>query len=291
MSAFEKSEALAITLISFKYGNPASPTFLHLCNSRGAVTFDSITFQPQPLMEINLGERRGTMNEPVTTIRLSLADPVSGAFVTRLSNGEPHSAVSVTIREIVDDGATVDQIYLFVGGIESRHRNDDKNKPNTVLLKCSNVKSDLDVPSGIMVADQCQWVFGHAHTCWKGAAVDFESLRETVTAGAIVGFTITLPGLSSPTFPTLGAVPVTPNAYWRGGFVTRDGISLKIRDFVGGAVFLLKDIAPADWTGQSVVVTPGCTKLIDRCRQWDREGRFMGLATKMPPFQTIAEVG
>jgi len=283
----------AYALVEFRFGSQTSPSFYRLTTKRVDVVADGlwippaagVTYASEPRLEIGKIERTGTLEETPTKLLARTAL----SFIDRLTNGEPHSRVDVTIAEVTRSpvSGSPEQRVVFRGKVATTKRDHDPKKPGVAELSLTTFKDELETPLGGMVSAQCIFAFGGAG-CFK----DLTLYKQTRTLNSYLGKFVTVSGTTAGPLPG-GSPPddggTIPNvAYWRNGFVERDGLALRIRSS-GASGFELEEEPPADWVGQSVVLTPGCTQLIQRCKEWGQEGNFGGFGIKTPAYQPMFE--
>jgi hypothetical protein len=91
---------------------------------------------------------------------------------------------------------------------------------------------------------------------------------------------------------TITGLGTHSDKYWHRGYASRDGIDIGIRDWSSGTPtrFIFVREVPADWVGQSVVVTPGCDKTPGVCNaRWSNLARFGGAGIAIPPYHPVFE--
>lgn len=258
--------------VDFTYGNSAA-THMRYTDWLGETNPD---YTHEPGLEVKLGDNTGTFEEKITQIAL----PYGDAFTTLIASGDAVSPVFVRIdeRHIDPLGAvSSDNLVLFKGRVSKVIRN-YQGRMGAILLQALSVKSNLRVALGLIANVQCNWTFGSAP-----CGIDLGPLLQTGTC--TTG--------TSDRHATITGLAAAPDAtYWRRGYVTRDGLSLTIRDWSSSAPtsFTLSDRVPAEWIGQAVVLTPGCDKTIEICRsRWNNETRFQGCGYGMPDYHPIIE--
>jgi uncharacterized phage protein (TIGR02218 family) len=202
-------------------------------------------------------------------------------FLLSLVSGEPsvpiHAEIWVvwrTIGEGVSESAD-----LFISPTDTRLvravRNADGRK-GLVRLEFNTSKARLGMPLGISATPECSWALGDGN-CQATVTT------ENATITAISRSTI-----------TVADVGVTGKAagYWRRGYVTRNGLSIGIRDWTvsTGNLKLVRE-PPAAWAGQAIVVTPGCDKRPTTCdTRFSNLERFGGFGIAIPARNPVDQI-
>lgn len=281
------------SLVQFVYGAEASQHVERFVDRpNDYVDGQGNTWLGQPAMEISEIERAIALEEKPVTIKM----PITIAFVDRISSGEPHAPVEVTIQEAYDDGLTVKTIFLFVGDVSRTVRNCDGHMA-LASIECIAEKAQYGIPMGIIMDAFCPNTFG-GPGCFK----DLAPLKQTVVLDNILpsGKVVHFDGEVTPTTGD-GAVPLKVLEYWARGYVEYDGLRILIRDartvVAGGETptlpvgnwWILAEEPPASWLGKTVVITPGCNKLPKRCDEWLNLEHFAGSGHAMPAFHPNLE--
>lgn len=237
----------------------------------------SFTFEPK--LGVKIGDNVGTLESKVTQIDL----PYGDAFTTFVTAGDPLPPLSVTITERIEDpfglaDATV--LTLFKGRIAKISRNPN-GLSGAVRIECLDLKGLLAVPLGLPCTQQCVFTFGGV-----GCEIALTSLIKDGTCAAI----------GTNRHVTITGLPTAPDeSYWRFGYVTRNGLSIVIRDWsksTDATDFVLRDRPPSEWIGHTVLVTPGCDKSYETCRdRWLNQGQFGGYGIGMPDYMPNIETG
>jgi hypothetical protein len=276
-NALDQAEKESYLLVLFTYGDPSDPDFAYYTNW----SQDQGPYVGTPALKVTIPKNTGVMQNDPATIELP-----SDTFTDRLTNGEPHSEVTVQVEEItrgLDGGPAASRLLLFTGTVVSSMKS-TKGRSGNRVLKVQIEKNFLDVPLGVPTEHHCVFVF-NGFGCDSG----------TVSGGSPVG-----PILVSPTVATIdGKVltttspPTAPNpTHYRRGFFRREGVIVEIRDFdasVSGITFYCTRRPPADWVGQQVELIAGCTGEIGRCREWDNEQNFGGWGSAIPAYNPAFE--
>jgi len=234
------------------------------------IVFGGSNFSSVPEMSVDYGEQSGgTKDEPVKIILPSNIVPVS-----TLAAGTLSSEVFVTVWDIVP-GQEASAVVSFKGSIRKTISNYQK-KPGINMAEIHGVKARLRVRLGIPANHLCAWSFGDGN-----CGVDTSAITETGTVASIDGRDISVTGLTT-----------IEQGYWNRGFVTKSGLNILIREHVSGGSFRLIQPPPLSWLGQTVVLTPGCDKAIETCRdRWNNEAQFCGTGIQIPDRHPLFEEG
>lgn len=262
-------------LVTFQWGDPPTPiTTIRMTNANADLDTRFGLFLSDPKIAIKIPKRSIAgfgKSEAVIDISRDI-----GAFRTRITEGRPFPPTTVKIEEkTIND--TDDNIRLIFSGTMNLAIRNPGGRSGIVRIKAQGAKNDLDQALGFSTNDVCGWVFGDLKTC----GLDLSPLVETGPLEIINNTEVKITTLDA-----------HPNRYWRRGFVERDGLKIRIREWQSGTTFFLSKLPPLDWdTGQGadVNVTPGCDKTIVVCRFWDREISFSGLGFAMQDYNPIFE--
>jgi len=271
MSEADLSRKQSAFLLEFKYGDPASPTYTRYTDWTRNIISGGITYTAQTAISITIPENTGMLME--SPLKLELP---SNSFVDRLTNGEPHSLIQLTLTEIRGlDKITQETEVKFIGDVDEAISN-YQGRNGIVYIEVAGEKSQYDKILGIQNNRHCIWnVFG------PGCGLLRSDFTESVTISAISGKQLTITGASTP-----------DASYWRFGFISKDGIDLQIRDWDSAAptIFELEVEPPADWASASVVLTPGCDKLETTCdTRYGNQGNWTGIGVESPDHNPMIE--
>ena len=277
-TVMEASSGLFLALVEFSWGDPDDLEYRRFAIGTQSVTANGNVFSPVPTMKVNLGKQEGGTQDAPATIEMPFdLEPVTFMI------GQTFYTVTVKIWE-VDPQNVADTLRVRWAGEIDRVDSNYSQNADMIRVNIPGWKAKLaDASIGLPVINECIRVFGEGN-CHKNLA----PLRETGTITAIDGKRVTLTGLSS-----------HPLLYWKRGTIKFKGMELTIKAWNGSTLFIMMRRPPADWAGQSVVVTPGCLKTIGAvgggdvatCRYWGREEDFAGFGQKMPETNPLFETG
>ena len=265
--ALARPEKTSAMLITFTYGDLATPTVLRLTDWTSSITLFGVTYISMPQIEVTLPANTiGLKEDP-----LSLYLPLNG-FTAELSIGEPVSRVQVEVREYIRGSKDSLAEVIFRGTLQNVVRNSD-GRPDRVLLESRNVKSDFEVPLGIASTVECQWAL-------FGPGCGLSIVSQTGQILTINKATITTSGLTPPR-----------DHYWHMGYVEFEGVRVKVRDHQGtSSTMILERDPPRRWLGKTAKFVPGCRKTIEACRdEWGNEEFFLGLGIGIPDYHPLIE--
>ncbi len=282
MATRDESEKRCFLLIAFRYGNPLSPTFIRYSDYTDDVTSGGFTYSSIPEIRARIPAYTGGLTEETLLIEVP-----RNAFVDRLSNGEAHAPVDVTVVEVLDVASLATSAphmdTLFKGRLTKAVRNYNKQK-GIVGLFAQNWKGRLKASLGMPALNECVLTFGG-----KGCRVIVPTVPGEVTQIVDNRLTIKKPGGSASLDPVA-------DRQWQWGYIEREGLRLTTRDWSNTSPenpdhFYLDDYAPQDWLNQAVTVVAGCSKLISGCRFWLNEERFLGIGIAIPARHPVLEGG
>ena len=261
-------------MVAFRYGDPASPTWLRLTDwSKDVVNGILVAggvFTSLPSMEFKLPANSGMLKDGSCDITL----PLSLSFADVISNGEAHSDVHCWVLEYAKaPGKEAITLVHFRGDVVFAVRNAG-GKPDRVKLVAKSWKAQLKQQMGQPILSQCVLTHGDAR-----CTIDVIALGEAATVGDVVGKQVQLIGLSA-----------QADRYWDKGYVSRDGLNIRIRDWLDGDTFELGRPPPSSWDGQSVTVFPGCDKTPGVCEvTWLNLEHFNGAGTQVAARNPVFE--
>lgn len=265
-------------LLTMQYGDPTSPSTAYYTNRSEDWAGQ---FLSRPALDIDVPKNVGTFSEEVCTIKIP-----DDAFVDRFTDGLPTSPCSVTVEEVtlpIVIGESATKLTLFTGKVTSTIRNKD-GRSGARLFKAKSWKAFFKMRMGMPCDHQCPFIF-KGLGCESGTVAGggpSVGASQTRTVLSIEGHKVTV---------SVGLSPPRDN-YYNKGYVTKDGINIDIREFDGAvddAVLYLTRQPPTDWLGASIVVTPGCNKSVENCRDWGNEGNFGGIGYGIPAYNPLFE--
>jgi len=274
VKALTSPQKESFLLVTFLYGDPASPSFARYTDRSEDWAGEFIS---TPTLQIELPKNNGAFDDAVCNIKLASDD-----FNDRLTDGLPTSQCSVTVQEVtlpivIGESATI--LTLFTGKVSSTIRNEG-GRANARLIKAKSWKQFFKVRMGMPADHQCPFMFGRIG-CESGTVAGGGpnplGASPSRTISLIEGHKVTLSAVLTPSFPT----------EFNKGYIEKDGIKIDIREFDGAVaadVLYLTRQPPTYWLGEVVVVNPGCNKSIENCRLWNNEQNFGGVGYGIPAY-------
>lgn len=256
-------------LIEFRQG--ASPP-VQLTNWSDPIS----GYTAEPRIEIEVEGLTGTFDNESCTITLPVSD-----FVESLSTLGRTEPVRVVVTEIQLDpnGAIAASGAVFGGTIAQVIRNPD-GITSLARLECQGIKNRLDTPMGLQATPTCPWRF-------LGRGCELQIVNFTYQANVLSidssGFQVIVSGLPS----------VPDDEWFANGYLTFKGVRVDIKYWnqqVPGLLYV-RQIPPASWVGQQVVVVSGCLKRVEDCRARNNESQFGGIGIKIPAYSPQFETG
>lgn len=259
----DAASATALLAVRFRYDRGDGEVIDRYTNAARSIVHATLgTFTPDPSLTLQTLLLRGNTEDDEVRLQMRYRHPSREPMAT-LANGAPHAPITVEIYDFLDDDPDTTHTLLYQGTL-SELRIDRRG---VAEIKIGGVRSQLaDGPLGLAATTYCPWRFGDS-IC----GIDLSALEETGNVDSVDGTEVTLTGLST-----------TTAGYWHRGYLTRGGLSILIREHLADQVVKLQRPPPADWLGEDVVATPGCTKSIGACRAWNNEARFGGCGIAMP---------
>lgn len=276
-NAQSSPEKESFLLVLFRYGEVSSPSQARFTD----LDLDFSGFDSTPAMKVEVPDNVGNFPEKECRVILPLGEV--GSFAERISSGVPHAATWVQIEEVTQGllpGDQGSQRIIFNGRVMRAKRN-FQGRSNVVALLALPIKSRLNIPIGVPCNHHCAW-----NLFSRGCGLSRDSFSETGEIDSSDGQEVVV---------TTAAVTGESGTYWRRGYMTKDGLTIPIRDWsdTDPTVFQMARKVPDDWLlagSASITFTPGCDKLIETCRsRYNNEEHFYGLGYGIPPYHPIIE--
>ena len=275
MTQLQRSHKTAVYLLEFSWGDPAAPeTPVRLTDWTADFPFQGDLFLSDPRIEVKLPVNSGGLEEKALEILVPTdVDPLFADLAR-----EAHADVEVSVIELLGaDEVSPEPRIVFVGTLTEVDEN-HKDVDGQTLVIARSVKSELRTSMGIAANSQCGWnTFGFACGLFEA---DFEDTGGTVLS--ITGKTVAVTGLAV-------ASTVT---YYNQGWLKKDGLRIKIRDWVDTAptIFHLVRRPPTAWLSAAVSAVAGDDKLHTTCLTvFNNLDRFMGNGVGIPAWSPTFE--
>lgn len=265
---------------------------LFVTDYSGPVTYDGETYNPVPQMDVKVPASTGSLEEGAFEVTFAL-DKIN-TFDDMLA-GIKSAPVFLTIHQQTVPNAddplkTAEATTTHTLGYNLRLSQSTRNptrRSGIAKFQFVTAKATMGTQMGIPANFQCAWTL-------FGRGCDLEVVEETATLVSIDATDPKKITMSDFTHPMV-APGGTPGRFWRGGYVERDGIRIKIRDWdpTFNQIFHLVRKPPTVWTGiaDGIRLVAGCDKTIETCRErWDNEARFMGCGYRMVDYHPTHEV-
>lgn len=275
--AIEQNEKFSYQLVRFRWnGDTEEVTYTDWTSD---VVVEGITYLSRPSMEVKIPKNTGDLADETLTVDMSL----EAGFLTDMTNGLAHATVTVMVSEVTRPTNPAPQTttgVTFQGTVTLATRNVNGRKGNVRLT----AKSPKALTGGVAIGQpcniQCVNNLGDGR-CTIDMAVGVNSFFGIVAA--INGRTVTITG-DTHTNPS--------PKYFHRGWVRIDGLRIMIRDWSDSAptTFVLVRQPPASWLTRTVLVSSGCDKSVETCRdRYANEEHFLGVGFAMPGYLPIFE--
>ncbi len=273
MAILPKPTKRVTGLLKFSYNG----TDVGICNNTEDITYGGLTYTSTPRLEVKLPVMGGGVADEQALVTL---EKQSTGFFSTIISGEAIAPVTVTIYEYIqhtDSLGTIEVYTAFIGylGIITV---DPSDKPGTIEIEINSWKTLLGVQVGIPAEVTCPLIFGG-----RGC----NSPRPT-QVGGYADLQITQINSVIITVNSLGGT--WRDYYFNKGYIEKDGIKLKIYEWVQGTTFVLSRRPPASWLNQVATFRPGCDKKIETCRLFNNEENFGGYGYAIPAYHPIIEL-
>lgn len=286
---FEIARKTSYLLVEFAVQDGLGTAYRFTDYTADVTGSDGNTYTASPLLDVQLPPITGTLDSTpaVVTAKTSVS-----AFFSRISGGEPYPPVIVTISEAATsyasdyDGAGpyASEVVLFKGRMTRTVRNPG-GREDAVRIDVQTIKGRLLPSLGIVGTPTCPLTFRQS-PCGAEALAATQEVYCTISS--IDGVTVTVS-----VAPTPGS-PVSGDIYRFGSLLNEaDGIEIGIEAWDSGGTtteFQLRRPPPADWSGASVLVKPGCDKSAGTCNdRWAQIANFSGTLIKAPNWHPVYE--
>lgn len=244
------------------------------------VTFGADLYISTPDLEVKLPTNDGLFGENVCSVAIPLTsgDSDNDTFASRVSNGQPHAQVTVTVSEILratSPGPSRTVNTLFFGAVTIVSSN-YRQRRDKIQLKCMPIKSRV---ATVAVGIPCH------HLCGNNLGDD--SCKIVLTgAKATPAIVASIDGREV-TISSNATIEAQADRFYHRGFLRFEGLNIGIQDWRDSAplVFNLVRQPPAHWDGETITAVSGCDKSIETCRdRYSNEANFLGLGFAMPSY-------
>lgn len=268
-------------LVQVVWGDESLPNVWRFTDANADITAGPGTFSALPSTEIKPAPYTPLFERVSWKINLPV-EPLTGApanLVAALGRQEAHPVVDITIYSWLFDNtdpSTGRLLIRFDGRAAFFHKNPD-DKQGLVQFEVLSGKSDVRRAMGVQCNPQCGFTFGDVKTCDAGGVINLPSKIQAGRITAVNGFNVTITNLTVPR-----------DRYFHRGWVSKDGIRIRVHEYISGTAFVLGERVPLEWRESLLVapfyvdvsVTPGCDKKEPTCKEWanERENQILGIA-------------
>lgn len=268
-SPFVRPAKKYVTLVEFKYGDPADPDFYRLTDWTDDVTHEGVIWRSMPELDVTVPPNLATLQEEPLKVE-SPPDP----FFVELSQPWAQPPVFTRVLQIAipagGQDVDPDEITLFNGLGESIESN-ARGKADRYSFEAITWKARASIPLGTPATPHCTNEYGK-----PGCFFDVEAEKREGIVVEIDGQQVTITGL-----------PSHGNAWWHRGRVRYRGVEISIRKWKPALpeVFHLVDAMPPSWAGATILVLPGCDRKKTTCRDiMNNEKNFNGIGIAIPAY-------
>lgn len=239
---------------------------------------DTLTFSPEPTLQVELPERNGSLEEDDATITLSSVSANIQPFLNMVS-GRSHPTVTVEVVEYIieDQSITLEATewaYLFCGKVLSVEVNTD-GAEGVFKLTCLNPKQRTEKALDSLALEKCRNDFASGKVCKF-------NLTNALEAGTVMA--------ASANEVTITGLPNKPPGYWQDGYVDFGGHRVHIKYWREGNDFVLNQAVPIYWEEAGsfpVQVAPGCNKNLQNCTSFAQTENFRGIGVEIPDHHPV----
>ncbi len=222
-----------------------------------------------PSMEFGLSEQTGDFTDAEATI-----NNVSYEFgtIANISGGYPYNTITVKVSEVTLDESfnALSTVVLFQGMLYASKRG---LTSGYVDLTLRNWKYYTNITGGNCCTENCSVRYFGDKICRKIVREE-----EVVITNIDDGYITVTPDPSADDF------------LYNKGYVSYNGVNIKILYWESGSSMQTKYAVPSGWLGQTVTLHAGCDRTLDACKNiHDNEANFYGLGISMVDYDPRAE--
>lgn len=272
----EKPAKEGYWLVRLKWGDPDSPSFWRSTDANEDLLVGRELYLGTSLLEVKAAASTGVFERQTWEFDLP-AVAAQQTLLDALSTGRAHSDIEITALEYSIEGGEA-QVLTFLEGTITEVVRNPGGHAEIVRFRAETLKAETQRAVGMQSDENCIWTFGDLKTCGKNIV----NLREGGSMTAVSGLTVTITGLS-----------VQRDRYWNRGFIEKDGVRIKIKEWISGTSFLLTRFVPLVWENSlpfNVDVVPGCDKTLKTCSLWGQVIERLAPGEVIPEYNpTMAE--
>ena len=280
MALVDASNKVIFQLLKFAFGDPTllgggSRTKLYFTNAPQKLVVNDLTYVSAPSLAIEFSPNFSFVEDKPTKI----TGERTAGFFSDITSGEPFAEVDVTIIEAIYSADMIgapDIKTMLVGKIGKAFRN-YQQRANNILIEAIDQKALLDAPLGLIITHQCNEPFGK-RKC-KANVITHPITANTISGTRVIHLGTPIPDEFKP-------------AYFIEGFMMRNNIRIKIKNWDGNFTFDLLRVPPKEWVGKEVYLYGGCDKTIEACREpiRNQEENFTGIGYAVPDANPLRPV-
>lgn len=264
--ALEDPTKGAYYLVEFRYGD----TIRRYTNAHRDIDYLGVTFSSVPTISVDIPTSTGGVREDDFHVML----PRAGTFAREMASGVPFPPVRMIVRELVVARNDTIADVIHDGQCQVVVANPE-GKDGMYRVSSQTIKSRLGVKMGIPATVTCQHVFGLSSDC----GIDETAIQQNVTITRI-----------QPGGLVVQVATITVSTPWTNGYLSLEGLRIKIRDYAGGTSLATTVAPPPSWQGRTVLATPGCRKTWDACgSDWANQTQFLGMGVAIPQYHPLLE--
>lgn len=275
-AVYDKPVKEAYWLVRLKWGDVDAPSYWRVTDANEDLVILNQLWIATSLLEVRAAAITGVFERqtwefdfPVVTAQQDLIDA--------LGTGRAHSDITVTAVEYAIEAGEA-QVLTFLEGTITEVVRNPGGRAEILRFRSQTLKVETQRAVGMQADENCIWTFGNLKTCGKNIV----NLREGGSLTAVDGLTVTITGLGG-----------QRDRYWNRGFVEKDGVRIKIKEWIQGTSFLLTRFVPLEWEANlpfNVDVVPGCDKTLKSCSLWGQVTERLAPGEAIPEYNpTMAE--
>jgi hypothetical protein len=222
-----------------------------------------------PSMEFDLPEQVGDFTSTEGSIK-NLQDIFP--IVAQIAAGYPYNKIEITVTEAVldDSFSVVSSNVLFDGLLYTSERQIASGYVNFIIR---NWKYYTNITGGNPCSENCSVKYFGDDIC--KASVTTSDVQITDISDDLI---------------TVSPAPTGVNFLYNKGYISFNGINIKILHWESGDVIQTKLPVPGDWLGQTITVNSGCDRSLTTCRDiHNNEINFYGLGISMVDYNPLTE--
>lgn len=233
------------------------------------LTIDADIYLSCPSMAFDLPEQVGDFSDTEGNIK-SLRDTFP--TIAKIAGGYPYNSVKITVSEATLNTSFVptDTRVLFDGMLYTSKRGLSSGYVDFVI---KNWKYYTNITGGTVCTENCA----------------VKSFGDKICKALVLNDDVQITDISE-NIVTVDTAPSGVNFLYNKGYLSYEGINIKVLYWESGDQIQTKIPVPDSWLGQTVKIYAGCDRSIQTCRDiHSNEANFYGLGISMVDYNPLTE--